>query len=74
MGYYTRYALQSALLNDDRAPLQAVLGEPEPDFEKIIGQGPDGYCPFHEPCKWYDHDKDMLKLSKEFPAYVFTLT
>lgn len=27
----------------------------------------------HDTCKWYDHEKDMKKLSKLFPDTVFSL-
>lgn len=26
-----------------------------------------------EPCKWYEHDKDMKEFSKKYPEYLFTL-
>lgn len=33
----------------------------------------DIYELFWEPMKWYDHDADMIELSKEFPDQIFCL-
>lgn len=50
------------------------MGEPEPNFPEIISRLDGGYDPFEEPCKWYDHEKDMKALSVQFPAYAFFLS
>lgn len=75
MGYCTRYQLTSVLHAPSLQPEQSVLGEPEPDFPEIISRlDPDGYDPFEDSCKWYDHEKDMKALSVQFPAYAFFLS
>ena len=32
-----------------------------------------GFNPFDGVCKWYNHDRDMLALSKKYPDIVFQL-
>jgi hypothetical protein len=32
-----------------------------------------GYNPFNDSCKWYDHDKDMISVSKKFNGVLFVL-
>lgn len=31
------------------------------------------YNPFEDSCKWYDHNKDMLRISKKYPGTIFVL-
>jgi len=68
MGYDTRYKLHA-------------LPAQDPDFYEALSFT-DGYTPgyyeegdtlFDEPVKWYDHDKDMRRLSVEHPGVVFIL-
>lgn len=33
-----------------------------------------GYDPFSDSCKWYEHDKDMIMVSKKYKNMLFTLT
>lgn len=77
MGYYTRYSLTTKLLKPLNDPLHSVLGEPQPNFVAwLTAHSPDdldGFDPFEEPCKWYEHERDMKSLSETFPAYVFIL-
>lgn len=32
-----------------------------------------GYDPFESECKWYEHEEDMKKVSKEYPETIFVL-
>lgn len=67
MGYYTNYKLSYSKLT---AKLEEVLHS-------------DNWCSYSplwsfvteyaESCKWYDHEVDMLALSKQFPVILFTL-
>jgi hypothetical protein len=33
-----------------------------------------GYDPFGDECKWYDHEEEMYRFSKEYPNVVFELS
>ena len=35
--------------------------------------GYQGYDPFDDECKWYEHETDMKALSLRFPEVLFTL-
>lgn len=68
MGYYTNYTL--TVEEYDPAKIDAM--------EKIIidewGLGRDCECQWYVwETKWYEHDKDMLALSQQFPDNVFDL-
>ena len=75
MGYYTNFDL-------------VMLPEPDIDFEgeimkaiaaKITNEDPNDisvddakWC-LCDALKWYDHDKDMIEVSKQFPDITFIL-
>lgn len=62
MGYITRYSINTVPY--------------EPVVELIIAND-DDLWPIHEdaePCKWYQHEEDMVRFSKEYPDTVFELT
>jgi hypothetical protein len=46
-----------------------LLLEPEEWVAEMLEWGD----PFIENCKWYDHTEDMLKISKEYPEFIFKL-
>lgn len=77
MGYETRYRLKTVGPGlDETDPLVTVLGEkPQalPDFGRKIADFTDGYNPFEDRCKWYEHEEDMTALSKKFPHVLFIL-
>ncbi len=63
MGYYTNYELNFNTNNPEEET--KILNR----IQEISGYT---YL-FSQEVKWYDHDKDMLQLSREFPDIVFTL-
>ena len=63
MGYYTHYTLETDH-EHDMEKFEAAIRE-------VSGYG----CNmFEESIKWYDHEKDMLAVSKQFPDVTFFLT
>lgn len=64
MGYYTRYELNFDYGYDE---------EKRTKIFNRIGELSGYTYLFDDDVKWYDHEKDMLKLSKEYPDIVFTL-
>lgn len=74
MGYCTRYELTTKEIHPGENLLQSVLGEPGPDFKKILASKDYAeWNVFEEPCKWYDHEEDLKTLSKKYPGTVFIL-
>lgn len=76
MGYNTKYEIETTLQSPKDDLLHFTLGESQPNFVvwlKDHSPDLDGYNPFEEPCKWYDHERDMKLLSETFPAYSFVL-
>lgn len=74
MGYYTHYKL--VVKNEDHPQhekfVEWIENEPEPD---------DGSYRLHdfwtdeaESCKWYDHEKEVAAMSKQFPELIFVLS
>lgn len=66
MGYYTNHSLvvlkgDAELEIDEVKGLQEVLNEEIPEYA------------FDDGCKWYDHNEDMLRVSKRFPDLLFKL-
>lgn len=79
MGYCTNYSLETDATPDSEVAenIAARLrdDEGEGDFvyaleEKIAGVE---YGP-RDACKWYEHQKDLVELSKQFPGVLFTLS
>ena len=61
MGYYTRYEInfkEGEEFIDDK-------------FSDYFKEVTDYYFNMDESCKWYDWDKDMLKISKKYPRVLF---
>lgn len=65
MGYYTNYTLETNAPGIDLEISQAIA--------EISGYGGDIFR--HDYCerKWYDHEKDMVEVSKRYPDVVFIL-
>ena len=61
MGYYTRYELE----HNDRSGI---------DHAKEVTERSDYTYLFDDQIKWYDHEKDMRKYSKEYPNVLFELS
>lgn len=59
MGYYTRYELDTS--DSESESHEAAIG-------KMID-----YFPFEDDTKWYDHEEDMVKYSRNYPEVVFRL-
>lgn len=68
MGYYTSYELSVSNVN----PLLASKLEEEVEKMQVFesGNSKDGWYGYD---KWYDHDEDMMLLSKRFPDALFEL-
>jgi hypothetical protein len=64
MGYYTRYSLETNPVNS--AAMAAAS-------EMVNGYYFDPSGIAQEPGKWYEHQEEMLELSKRFPKTLFTL-
>ena len=89
MGYYTQYYMQIfdtdgtdlTDLIEDGTSFQDVLDFPEeyqPDVVQVIKEIMDDDDSYYgitseEPCKWYDHDENMMALSKKYPNLVLYL-
>lgn len=49
-------------------------------IQAFLRENPDVYYAFdengnpEEACRWYEHEDDLLTLSKQFPTYLFTLS
>ena len=73
MGYLTTYELSyEGPAVGDKAIID-TLGSIDPEY---FGDYLDSYninMLFEEPLKWYEHDADMIELSKEFPDQIFCL-
>lgn len=67
MGYYTRYEL--SILGGHYDTLKEIIENDEDTFYGIDENGEPVDC-----VKWYDHEKDMINVSKEYPELVFKLT
>jgi hypothetical protein len=66
MGYMTNYVL-------DVIKGQVVYSELADKLEEISGYGFDSQLEMYD-VKWYDHEKDMRKLSQLYPEIVFKLS
>jgi hypothetical protein len=62
MGYYTRYDLEI---------LQG--GDSNIDYKKELCDMVEYEHLFDDDCKWYDHNEDMISISKKHPKVLFLL-
>lgn len=70
MGYYTSHELGTYDSNKDISEILTNL--PDGDFEDLRF-AVDDYGGCGQSCKWYDHEKDMRRLSVMFPDVTFEL-
>ena len=72
MGYYTFHEL--SIYKDDKLEKEIDF-EKEEEIKEELGKST-GYLDslFEDTIKWYDHDKDMIEISKKYHDYVFVLT
>lgn len=71
MGYYTRHML--SIKGDSNNQIQNEIQEyidANDDLAWALGEG---FGEFGESTKWYDHEKDMRKLSSLYPNVIFIL-
>jgi len=67
MGYYTAYSLE--VIDGDDSLIPKLREECE-DAEWAIDD--EGYC--EESCKWYSHEEDIRRFSKNNPGVLFKLS
>ena len=87
MGYYTWFEM-STMENDGKYKVDDIVQYMKKEYDEHNKFYPfkceleyfeddDCMCDFYlsndEASKWYDHEKDMLEMSKEFPEIVFCL-
>lgn len=65
MGYYTEYTLETEEPELEEEIAEAIAAES--GYNVNIFQTCDYY-------KWYDHEEDMIKVSRKFPEVVFVLS
>lgn len=80
MGYYTDYELTISAFQDEMnsgsneiSALVAKDLEKEIEMMNVFEQG-DCSMGWYANSKWYDHETDMLLLSKRFPEVLFELS
>lgn len=77
MGYYTYYSLEVRDLNTKNLISEELEAEITRKIATILELEDNKDTTFEnlfmEELKWYDHEEDMLKLSKEYPDCVFIL-
>jgi hypothetical protein len=70
MGYYTRHQL--SIVESEKTTYEDVQNyiNSDDDMEYALG---DSFGEDEEPHKWYTHEEDMRRMSKEFPDIIFLL-
>lgn len=72
MGYYTQYKLRILEAEANSYPPNLIK-----DFIEKSKYGADAALTengsTHEECKWYEHEEEMIDLSKQYPNLVFEL-
>lgn len=74
MGYYTSYTL-SWDCGNSKTTWDEVSKEikSRQNEGQILFHGEDGGGDNAEPCKWYEHEKDVAEFSKLYPDVLFEL-
>lgn len=73
MGYYTRFSLEVDNIENNKDYDLGVLHAGGSDEDFVCEQT--GYTwAFEDTTKWYDYDKDMKLVSKNYPGVLFTLS
>lgn len=62
MGYNTRYELQTIPANEQKHVHEIIVGMC------------DGYDPFGDECKWYEHEKDVKSASTVAPNVIIQIS
>jgi len=63
LSVFTDDTLTKTINNDKYDEIVELLGKVT-DYEDML---------FEDTIKWYEHDEDMIRLSKQYPDYVFQL-
>jgi hypothetical protein len=71
MGYYTQYKLRILDPKINSYPPDLIRKFLAESDEASMALEEDGST--NEECKWYDHEEDMIGLSKQYPNLVFEL-
>lgn len=75
MGYYTRFDLEIKPEQTEAHELEiikAIMAKICDCSPEAIADDEAEYC-FDDSLKWYDHDEDMIEISKQFPDVLFIL-
>lgn len=84
MGYYTNYSL-TILEGDEYMDITEtattvsgekveIVRESVYALDRIVNHLSTVFNPFESECKWYNHEKDMISASEQFPDYVLELS
>ena len=76
MGYDTRYTLRVDTAGNEATSVmvhQALLECDDASFALTLDERAKDYYESKHPAKWYDYDRDLRRISKEFTGVVFTL-
>ena len=71
MGYYTNYAV--TVEEDGDMEVSIAMADKDMRLERLVASYTDYSNPFDEACKWYEWERDMIKMSKDFPKSRFML-
>ena len=75
MGYYTNFSLEikpEQTKERELKIMKAIMAKICDCSPEAIADDEAEYC-FYEAYKWYDHNKDMIEISKQFPDILFIL-
>lgn len=81
MGYYTHHTLAiRGIINEEefRQVKQAlkdkdILGYALSEYSNFAPNEQTQFIGCYEEAKWYEHEEDMINISKQFPNFVFKL-
>ena len=79
MGYYTRYSLEVRGIKnvEEHTSLRDFIESNHYNYcfqeDKMDLYESEAYFAPEEECKWYNHEEDMINLSKRFPDMTFCL-
>lgn len=78
MGYYTYYNIEAyentASISEEREKEICKFMRENESFDYFYQANAERFYDFfYESIKWYDHDEDMIEISKAFPTVTFVL-